>query len=126
MDQQIGATNSTWCGECHQHKAICTCDPKVHIFLVDYHLVVDTGVMPNWCDEQVRVVAYDQYLAISKVNNWVLATDVIWWNENGEITEHRVPLGAREVTITKVEMYAEDVGEMLKACPLPELFPHEE
>ena len=126
MDQQTSAANSNWCGECHQHKAICTCDPKSHIFLVEYRLVIDTGMQPHWCDEKVRVVAYDQYLAISKVHNWALTTEFIWWTENGEATEHRVPIGARDVTITKVELYAADVGEMLKLCPLPDIFPHEE
>lgn len=126
MDHQVSSANPNWCPECHQHRVICSCDPKIHIYLVDYHMVVIGGMIPHWCDEQVRCVAYDEYLAISRVTNWALTTESIWWNEKGEITEHRVPFGEREVSITKVEIYAENVGDMLKACPLPEIFPHEE
>jgi len=126
MDEQVGAANSTWCSECQQHKSICSCESQQNIYVVAYRIVVSGNMTPHWCEETVRCVACDQWMAISRVTNWALITEVVWWNEHDEVVEHRVPYGSRDVTIRGVRLYAEDVGELLKSCPLPEIFPHEE
>ncbi len=126
MSDPVGAANSTWCSDCQKHKSVCTCNPKENIYVVAYRLVIAGNMSPRWCEETVRCIACDQWLAMSKVSAWALTTEVVWWNENDEVVEHRVPYGARDVTIRGVRMYAADVGELLRQCPLPEIFPHEE
>lgn len=127
MDWEEFGGNSSWCLECQQHKSDCTCDPKTNIYLVEYRMDIKGTLrtdLQHWCQERVRCVAYDDCLARSKVTQWALETEYIWWTENDETTQHRVPIGDRDVTIVSVSEYAADVGEMLKQCPLPEIFPH--
>lgn len=87
---------------------------------------IDSGLLPIWCLERVRCVAYDNMQASSIVDTWLKHTDVIWWKEEGEVVERKVPAGNRDVWIINIQIYAKDVSELLKLCPLPEIFPHED
>lgn len=123
---ELRGANSTWCVECRKHKSQCECDPIQNIYLVEYKLLVDTGVFPTWCHERVRVISYDEWLARGEVNKWLLETDYIWYNTKEGPVEHEIPSGARDVTIGTVILYAKDVGDMLKQCPLPTILPYED
>lgn len=125
MSYPSGGANSTWCMDCNRHSSRCECNPTQHIYLVEYRLCVEHNSHPALCLERVRCVAFDEHLAVSKVTNWALTTDFIWWTEHDETVLHRVPIGPRDVTIMSVQRYADNVGELLRACPLPEIFPHE-
>lgn len=122
----LSNVNSTWCEECNQHKVKCICNPIQNIYLVEYKMIIESGLFPAWCQEKVRVIAYDEFLAISLVNDWLKTTDTIWWAEGDSITEYSVPKGGRDISIVKTEIYAKNVGELLKLYPLPEIFSHEE
>lgn len=89
-------------------------------------MAVENGPYPAWCQEKVRCIASDEYMAMSRITDWGLSTQYIWWTEADELVQHLVPFGPRSVTIVKVEKYADNVGELLKLCPLPNIFPHED
>lgn len=97
-----------------------------NIYLVEYKLSIDRPSFPTWCQEKLRVIATDQFLAMSLVTNWLKETNFIWATDNSEVVEHAIPEGKRDVSIIKAEVYAADIGELLKQCPMPELFPHGE
>lgn len=80
---------------------------------------------PQWCQEKVRCVAYDIYQAISIITAWLNKAEYIWWNEDGIVSDYKIPNGDRDVTIMKVEIHTEDVGDLLKQMPLPEVFSEE-
>lgn len=120
------AANSNWCIECHKHRAVCECDPPVNIYLLEYKLITDAGLHHSWCEGKIRCIAYDPFQAMSKVQDWIMTTDHLWLTDGGVTEEYKLPSGDRDLTIKVVELYAENVGEMLKACPLPEIFEHEE
>lgn len=127
MEQEFGSLNSLWCGECNRHSSQCECDPPQHIYLVEYKLMIAYDPIPAWCQERVRCIAFDEYLAMKRVATWAMTTEFIWWhNEEKEQVEHRVPAGPRDVTIVSVTKYAENVGSLLKQCPLPEIFSPED
>jgi hypothetical protein len=96
-----------------------------HIYRVEYRMFIDTGEISTWCQETVRCFAYDVIHARIAVANWALTTPTIWWFEDGELTEHRVPLGGRDVAIIGAERIADDVGHLLKLIPMPEVIPPE-
>lgn len=116
----------TWCEECHRHKFKCMCDLPKNIYVVEYRLVIELATVGAWCEELVRCIAYDFNHAREAVLNWALTTDRIWWRENGTLAEHTVPLGARDVTILRIDKYMENVGPLLKELPMPEIFEYEE
>lgn len=115
--------NSTWCEECNHHIAECTCDPVQNIYLITYRIEICYDVFPCYHIGKVRCIAYDPYLAMSKINNWALNTEKIWDKDN---ILHKVPKGKRSVSILSVDVYASNVGKLLELEPLPEIFPHEE
>jgi hypothetical protein len=96
-----------------------TCEPKLHIYVVVYRLLIDKGKEIIYCDETVRCIATDAFLAMSLVHVWAENTTVIWCKDGDEYT---VPIGRRDVTIMSVELNVEDIGEALKQCPLPNVF----
>lgn len=120
------SANSNWCSECQKHKTACECDPPVHIYLIEYKLITDAGLHHAWCEGKIRCTAFDPFQAMSKVQDWILKTDFLWLSDGGITEEYKLPSGDRDLTIKSVEIYAENVGEMLKACPLPEIFEHED
>lgn len=116
----------TWCQDCQRHKIACTCDIKKHIFRVRYHLVIETGPTGVWCQEAVRVIAYDLIHAREQVREWLQITPIIWFPRKGEILEHALPVGPRDITIVTTEKYLDDVGALLRSCPMPNIMPPEE
>jgi hypothetical protein len=120
------AANSNWCEECRRHKTVCECDPPVNIYLVEYKLITDSVSQYSRYEGKVRCIAYDPFQAMSKIQAWILITDYLWLAVDEEATEdYKLPIGDRDLTIKSVELYAENVGEMLKAYPLPEIFEQE-
>lgn len=117
--------DSSWCSECHRHIARCECGSKQHIYLVEYLLRVDTGPEVATCQQKVRCVATDKYLAMSRVSQWAKTTNMVWWETSGAPEEFQVPPGTREVTIINIHMHAQDVGDIIKQIPLPVIFPNE-
>jgi hypothetical protein len=103
-----------------------TTDTTVNIYLVKYKLITDSGLHNSWCEGRLRCLAFDPFQAMSKVQVWMLGTHYLWLSDGNTVEEYRLPSGERDLTIKSVELYAENVGEMLKACPLPEIFEHEE
>ncbi len=100
-----------------------------NIYLVEYTINIESGLWKTWCQEKVRCIAYDEYLAISKVTNWAMTTAFVWWKPDDEnLLEMAFPVteGTRSVTIKSVTKYANDVGELLRQVPLPEVFPNED
>lgn len=121
----MSAIGPTWCGECNRHRFYCECNPETHIFVVEYKLVIDRERFDIWCDERVRVVAHDAEQAARLVREWVMKADFVWTLESGETVEKPIPIGPRSVTIKEVSKYLENVGDMLRACPLPVVFQYE-
>lgn len=118
--------NEYWCEECHRHKFKCVCDLPKHIYDVEYQLTIEVpGPHGLRCQEKVRAIAYDILHAKESVTNWALTTNTIWWFEASEITEHTIPIGARDVQIVRCEKYMHDIGWMLKQMPMPEIMPPE-
>lgn len=86
-------------------------------------LIVFTKDYSIYCEESVRCVASDVFLAMSIVGMWLRNTKEIWSTTDGVI--YKVPLGHRDVTIKSVTLNTPDVGELLKLDPLPLVFQDE-
>lgn len=97
-------------------------EEPINIYLVSYKLSIDSNIFSPAIESKVRCIAYDKYMAMSLVGAWLKTTDSVWLEENESIVTSPVPSGIRDVLLIKIEVYAKDVGEMLKQCPLPEIF----
>jgi hypothetical protein len=111
------------CPDCGEPSDACICVIPQHIYIVEYKLNIDTGKTVIHCDESVRCVATDPFVAISIVTAWCEVTPTVWCADDGE--EYTVPHGIRDVTIKAATLNTPDVGELLKVMPLPAVFQNE-
>lgn len=113
--------NSALCLKCKHYISRCICDPIKNIYRVEYKLLIDLELHYEQYQERARCIAYDNFMAMLLINDWLKTTPTIWQHDI------EVPLlgGSRNITIINTELYIPDVGDLLKQYPLPDIFPEE-
>jgi hypothetical protein len=99
----------------------CICEPITNIYRVEYKLAIDIELHHALYQERARCIAYDTFMAMLLVNDWLETTPTIWRHDEEILLDG----GDRDITIIKTELYTPDVGAFLKQCPLPTIFPED-